>query len=193
MLDAWEGCRDAELHQQTLWRGALGPVKVLEPCQALENLLPLSAAAVEILPWSFASPCRVCPAPSVHTHLSWMFNTPASCPGLSLSWANTPPILTQKLRKPWLLGRVWGPTHTNPCSYLQVLVESRTWGLANICSHRGGFLNSPGVDCVRGALSSTGPASGTIIASISMRGTDSWALKPPLGVCSTALAPPHWI
>lgn len=50
--------------------GALGPMKILEPCQSLENLLPLSAAAVEILPWSFASPCRVCPAPSVHTHLS---------------------------------------------------------------------------------------------------------------------------
>lgn len=50
MLDASEGCKDAELHQQTLWRGALGPVKVLEPCQILENLLSLSAAAVERFP-----------------------------------------------------------------------------------------------------------------------------------------------
>lgn len=60
------------------------------------------------------------------------------------------------------------------------------------CQHllpQGGSLNSPGVDCVRGALSSTGPASGSIIVSISTRNTDSWVLKPPLGVCSTALLP----
>lgn len=138
MLDAWEGCRDAELHQQTLWRSVLGPVKVLEPCQSLENLLPLSAAAVEMFPWSFASPCRVCPAPSVHTRLSWMCNTPASCQGLSFSWANTPSIWVQSWENPgfWAVSEV---PHTrtltvSPCADVEQALRSCQHLLPQGCS-----------------------------------------------------------
>lgn len=43
---------------------------------------------------SFAFSCKVCPASSVHTCLSWIYNMSASFQGLSFSWANTPSILT---------------------------------------------------------------------------------------------------
>lgn len=99
------GCRTASADPGVvLW----GQWRFLEPCQCLENLLPLSAAAAETLPWSllllaeFAQPLLF--------FLSWMCST--LLPEFLLFWL-------QSWGNPGIWA--WGATHTNPGSI------SRPW------------------------------------------------------------------